>query len=328
MSKNILLLCGGGGTEHEVSLVSAKHIEKVLTLNPKYKVHFVEIGGDQIWKTSSGTECYLDSHQNFHIDGEEIKIHIVVPCIHGYPGETGEIPAFLELKKIPYIGSSPQTSLICFNKVSTKLWLEALGIATTPFIFLTSAASTELDKARDFLKKYPKIFVKASSQGSSVGCFPVIKEESLENSIKEAFKYSDYVLLEKMIEGREFEISVYEYDGEIHASYPGEIICPSKFYSYEEKYAEKSQTMTKVRAENLDEQIAQRMKEEAIKCFRFLNIRHLARIDFLVDSEGIYLNEPNTFPGMTSISLFPKMMESEGHDFSSFLDQVIEKASI
>ncbi len=326
--KNILLLCGGGGAEHDVSLVSSSYLKTILESSKNFKVHRVEIGKDNIWRTDDKTTCELNYQKELIIGSERIKIDVAVPCIHGYPGETGELPAFLEVIKLPFVGCGAETSHLCFNKVSTKLWLTALGVSQAPFVFLTSDNNEEMKRVESMASEHGDLFIKAASQGSSVGCYPVKKGEDFKPLIKEAFKFSDYVLVEKMVKGREFEISVYEYDGEIHVSYPGEIICPSGFYSYEEKYAKESKTQTIVRAENLDEKIAQKMKDEARKAFKLMNMKHLCRVDFLVEGDDVYLSEPNTFPGMTPISLFPKMMEANGHDFKAFFTQIIEKAAL
>lgn len=331
--KNILLLCGGSGTEHEVSLVSAKYVEKNLKEIGKFNVIKVEMGKA---KTQDKTLRLLNA-DGTHGESVEINfkrqligknycedLHYAVPCIHGPPGETGEIQTFFELISLPYLGCGPEASLICFNKVTSKLWFNALGIPNTPFEFLTSMEDAH--KAHQLFDKNHKVFVKAASQGSSVGCYQVFKKDQLDQALKEAFKFSQYVLVEKMVNARELEISTYEYDGKIHASVPGEINCPSKFYSYEEKYDPNSKTTTEIVAPGLSEETVERMRKMAIKAFSALKLRHLSRIDFFYTDTGeIYLNEINTFPGATPISMFPKMMENNGHRYFNFIKNIIEK---
>ena len=328
MKKNILLLCGGGGTEHEISIVSSKYIEKNLKEIGLYNIITVEIGKDKIFRTRLDDGSYGEVvEMNFKrqlIGSKTHDIHIVVPCIHGPPGETGEIQTFFELTGIPYIGCGPEASLICFNKVTSKLWFNAINIPNTPFAFLTSIA--DKSKAHELFDKYGKVFVKAASQGSSVGCYQVLKKEELDNALKKAFEYSTYVLVEKMLNARELEISTYEYDGKIIATIPGEINCPNKFYSYEEKYDPKSLTTTNIVAPDLSTSEIERMRQYAITAFTQLKLRHLSRIDFFYTDEGeILLNEINTFPGMTPISMFPKMMENHGHSFNTFFKDLIAK---
>lgn len=302
MKKNILLLCGGGGTEHEVSLVSSKYIEKNLNDIGLYNVIKVEIGKDKIFRILNSDGTYGEIvEMNFKrqlVGASAIDIHIVVPCIHGPPGETGEIQTFFELIGLPYVGCGPEASLISFNKVSSKLWYNALDIPNTPFEFLSSMEDKK--RAHDLFDRYGKVFVKAASQGSSVGCYQIFKKEELDNALVSAFSYSSYVLVEKMVNARELEISTYEYDGTIFTTVPGEINCPSKFYSYEEKYNPNSKTTTEIVAPNLPNSAVEQMRTYALKAFTHLKLRHLSRIDFFYTDEGeIFLNEINTFPGMT-----------------------------
>lgn len=328
MKKNILLLCGGGGTEHEISLVSSKYIEKTLNDIGIYNVIKVEIGKDKIFRKLKSDDSYGETVElNFQrqLVGQSAEdIHIVVPCIHGPPGETGEIQTFFELIGLPYIGCGPEASLISFNKVTSKLWYNALDIPNTPFEFL--ASMEDKNKAHALFDRFGKVFVKAASQGSSVGCYQVFKKDELDNALINAFKYSSYVLVEKMVNARELEISTYEYDGKIIATVPGEIKCPSKFYSYEEKYDPNSKTTTEIIAPDLTKDAVEKMRTLAIKAFTHLKLRHLSRIDFFYTNEGeIFLNEINTFPGMTPISMFPKMMENNGHSFNKFFKDIIAK---
>lgn len=328
MKKNILLLCGGGGPEHEISLISSKYIEKNLIALGIYNVIKVEIGKDKVFRKLSPDNLQGEIvEMNFKrqlVGTKTEDIHIVVPCIHGPPGETGEIQTFFELIGLPYVGCGPEASINCFNKVTSKLWFDALHIPNTPFEFLTSMEDKK--RAHDFFDKYGKVFVKAASQGSSIGCYQIFKKEELDNVLLEAFKYSSYVLVEKMVSARELEISVYEYEGNVIATVPGEINCPSKFYSYEEKYDPNSKTTTMIVAPGLSKDVVEKMKSYAIKAFVQLKLRHLSRVDFFYTDDGeILLNEINTFPGMTPISMFPKMMENNGHSFNKFFKDIIAK---
>ncbi len=324
-NKNILLICGGGGTEHEISLISAGYIEKNLKEMAGITTYFVEICKDGNRRTKDRELCELRKSGELVIKNQTIKLDFAIPCIHGFPGETGEIQSVFELMGLPYLGNNPEASIICFNKVSTKLWLSALEIPNTPYIFLTSMK--DLPKAKKALSDWKKVFVKSASQGSSVGCYYVTKDSELEDILKLAFQYSAYVLIEKAIKGREIEISTYEYDGQIVASFPGEIICPAEtFYSYDEKYSANSKTKVATRIKDLPDDIVEKIRNYALMAFHGLKLRHLSRIDFfLSDTNEIFLNEINTFPGMTPISMFPKMMEEYGHSFNKFLKDIIFK---
>ena len=203
--------------------------------------------------------------------------------------------------------------------------MDATKIPNTPWIFLSN--QDELEKAHIFFRNSKSVFIKSASQGSSVGCYKVDKEDELDSKIREAFKYSSYVIIEKKVLGRELEVSAYEYKGKIHISRPGEIICPdNQFYSYEEKYSTGSKTKTVMRAERLDSKVLEKITDYSKKVFQLFKLRHLSRIDFFLTDDGeIYLNEINTFPGMTPISMFPKMMEADGVQFKDFLEEIISQ---
>lgn len=320
---NVLLICGGGGTEHDISLTSAKFFQDILAPLENINVHYVEIGKDSVRRDHQGRAVELRK-DGLLIRGEEsIRLNFAIPCFHGTPGETGEIQCVFEMMGLPYLGCSPEASMLSFNKVSTKLWMNALGISNTPFVFLNSSDKEDLSRAHTFFKEHPDVFIKASNQGSSVGCYHVTSESELDEKIKEALKLSPYVLIEKTMKGREVEMSVYEYQGELVATWPGEIICPNGFYDYSEKYSGDSKTTTLTKAPHLSPELVERMQKAAKELFRGLKYKHLVRVDFFVVGNDFYVNEPNTFPGHTKISLFPMMMKEHGHDYRTFLSHII-----
>ena len=149
----------------------------------------------------------------------------------------------------------------------------------------------------------------------------------LKTSVEDAFTHSPYVLIEKSLKARELEVSVFEVNGELHITKPGEVISPSHFYSYEEKYNSNSQSKTQIEAENISEEIHEQINHYCKLAFRSLKLKDLCRVDFFLDDhDTLYLNEINTFPGMTPISMFPKMMENSGTKFSKFLEKAISKS--
>lgn len=325
--KNVLLLCGGGSSEHEISLRSVKFYENCLANVPSFNVIKIEIDKQGQWVDENGKKYLLDGKKflrAFEQDGDPgVKIDVAIPCIHGYPGETGDLQSYFEMIKLPYFGCNSETSKMCFNKITTKLWATALGVENTPYIFVSENSESNVQRIREFQKEHGDIVVKASNQGSSVGCYLVANREDPTKTLNEAFNYSPFVLVEKRLKPRELEVSVYEYDGKLQVSYPGEIISPGSFYTYDEKYSSQSQTTTVVRAENLSSEQVQTITDYATKLYYGLKIRHLSRIDFFLDHGKVYLNEINTFPGSTSISMFPKMLEANGHNFTAYLEQHI-----
>ncbi|TMX42835.1 D-alanine--D-alanine ligase [Vibrio sp. Hep-1b-8] len=324
----ILLLCGGGSSEHEVSLVSANFIQSQLELTPEFKVIRVEMKTDG-WYTESGQLAYLDTNSGtINTDNDSVKLDFIVPCIHGFPGETGDIQSMLELAGIPYLGCGPEASSNSFNKITSKLWYDALGIPNTPYIFLSDNNEQAFQASKEAFEKWGSVFVKAARQGSSVGCYKVTNIEQLPQALNDAFSYSDQVLVEQAVKPRELEVAAYEYQGKLYISKPGEVIAPEDaFYTYEEKYSASSHSKTEIEASNLTSQQLEMIRSSSEKVFTQMRLRHLSRIDFFLTPEGnIYLNEVNTFPGMTPISMFPKMLENNGHKFANFLADCVRRS--
>lgn len=329
MKKNVLIICGGGGEEHDISLTSAKYLLQQLSKVQEFNVLDMEItkSGKRINQAGDELELRRAGELVWKSSGESEKIDFFIPCIHGPPGENGMIQGLFEMMGVPYLGCGPEASQICFNKVTTKLWLEALGIPDTPWVFLDALDENNLKKAENFFDQQPDVFIKAASQGSSIGCYHVADKNDLQAKLKEASQYGPYILIEKTIKARELEVAVFETKEGVQASAPGEIVCPSQFYSFEEKYAQTSHTQTHAKAQDLTKEQAQKLQELALKAFHGLKLKHLARVDFFLTSEGeIYLNEINTFPGMTPISLFPAMVEASGLSFKTFLTDIIRQS--
>ncbi|QSX35456.1 D-alanine--D-alanine ligase [Shewanella avicenniae] len=326
---NILLLCGGGGAEHDISLLSAQYFEACLAQRDDVNLLYLTLNAQGEYHTKAGQKCELTNRREirFEDDTPAWQVDYVIPCIHGYPGETGDIQSYFNLINLPYFGCESEASSNCFNKITAKMWFSALDIPNTPYLFVNQLDEESIKRCEAAFDKWGSLFVKAASQGSSVGCFKVDQRDEIGNILAQAFRYSPYVIVEKTIRARELEVAVYQYQGEVIATKPGEIICADNtFYSFEEKYADNSHATTQVEATNLsDEQISQ-IQEYAVRAFKGLKLRHLSRIDFFLSDEGeILLNEINTFPGLTKISMFPKMLAHHGEDFTQYLMDNIKR---
>lgn len=325
--KNILVINGGGGTEHDISLLSSRYLTQCLKTDPRFEVYEITIerDGRRVDRQGQTYELRRAGELFAHESGKTIAIDFFVPCIHGPPGETGEIQSVFELMGKPYLGVGPEASTLCFNKVSTKLWLDSLGVKNTPWIFLIDQSESELARAQAFFHQHQDVYIKAASQGSSVGCYHCVKADELKPMIENAFGFSKYVLIEKGMKARELEASFFEHQGELKMAGPGEIICPGGFYDFEEKYNQNSKTITQASA-SVPEGIREQMQDMGMRAFRGLKLRHLSRIDFFLTAQNeLYLNEINTFPGMTPISLFPKMIEESGLNFSQVINDLIAR---
>ncbi len=330
MSKlNVLLLCGGGSDEHKISLISAGYIQSRLETQPNINLKKLELDSKGQYSDAQGNVFQI-THEGYlqHKSNNELNwnIDFVIPCFHGFPGETGDIQSFLTLHNLPFLGADAESSVYCFNKVTAKQWFTSLGIPNTPYLFLSECTNVSVKTAEDAFDEWGSVFIKASNQGSSVGCYKIENKSDIADTLAQAFKYSSYVLVEKTIVARELEVAVYERDGEVVATLPGEIICDKNtFYDFDEKYAKNSKARTDIKAKNLSKEITDKIRSLAIKAFVGMKLKHLARIDFFLTNDNkILLNEINTFPGMTPISMFPKMLENNGDDFTEFLLNTIK----
>ena len=326
--QNILLICGGDGSEHDISVISSNYILEVLEASEKYAVTIVTLHNNA-FTLDNGTEVFFVGRSIKSADlSYSMDVDCVIPCLHGIPGETGDIQSFLEILNIPYIGCKKEASLNCFNKVTTKLYLDAYGIKNSPYLIVPHNNEIYHQKALEFFDDNGQdVYVKAASQGSSIGCYHVKNRDDLIDSIVEAFMFSESIVIEKTIEHRELEVAAYEYNGELKVTAPGEVIIPDNvFYTFDEKYSKNSHTVTTLEPE-LDSRIVEKIRAIAKETFVKMNLRHLSRIDFFLTKDNeIIVNEINTFPGMTSISLFPKLLIHNGDDILTFLEYIIHNA--
>ncbi|MCL1046100.1 D-alanine--D-alanine ligase [Shewanella electrodiphila] len=326
---NVLLICGGGSAEHDVSVLSANYFESSLAKSDRINLLRLELDGNGHYFDQDGHRCELTSRREVRFDDQNKPawpVDYAIPCIHGFPGETGDIQSYFNLIQLPYFGCESEASSNCFNKITAKMWFTALGIPNTSYIFLNDMNQDAIEQTQTALNEWGSVFVKAASQGSSVGCYKVDNISQVEQVLKDAFSFAPSVVVEKTIVARELEVAVYEYQGKVIATLPGEIICASNtFYTFEEKYNASSKARTDVVAQNLSKEVAEQIREYAIKAFKGMKLRHLSRIDFfLTDKNEILLNEINTFPGSTPISMFPKMLQNHGEDFTAYLVDSIE----
>ncbi|WP_372873085.1 D-alanine--D-alanine ligase [Shewanella sp.] len=325
---NLVLLCGGGSSEHDISLLSAKYFEACLSDHPRFNTLWLELSVNGEYRTKDGEIVELTNRREIRFSQDDKPawpVDYIIPCIHGFPGETGDIQSWFNLIQLPYFGCGSEASSNCFNKITAKMWFSALGIPNTPYLYLDEPSDDAIARVEKAFDEWNGVFIKAASQGSSVGCFPATKREDIPALVKKAFEYAPFVVVEKTIVARELEVAVYEYDGELVATRPGEIVCAANtFYSFEEKYDAKSQAVTHVEAPDVDEATVEAIRDYALRAFKGMKLRHLSRIDFFLTRDNqILLNEINTFPGLTQISMFPKMLANHGHDFTSFLEKAI-----
>lgn len=347
--KCIAVLFGGASSEHEVSLVSATNIIKSISAN-KYNIITVGITKSGEWKLFTGEVDDIasgkwESDENnktafispdTSVKGlvvinnnnyEIIKIDAVIPVLHGKNGEDGTVQGLLQLSNIPFVGCDMTSSSACMDKVITNTILEQAGIDQAKFVWFYSY---EYQKNSDLCIKntedtlgYP-VFVKPASAGSSVGVSKALNRDELIAAIQKASKEDKKILIEESIDGKEVECAVLG-NNEPFASNTGEIATSAQFYDYESKYV--NDTSTLYIPARITEEISQKVRETAVKAYKVLGCGGLSRVDFFVQDNGrVLLNELNTFPGFTAISMYPKLMNSYGINNSELIDKLIELA--
>ena len=337
----LALLYGGRSGEHEVSCRSAASILK--NLDPgKYDVFPVAVDHNGFWylqkepeSRSLGDSLPVSTDRprvgvipgsGLTAGGETLPVDIAFPIIHGSFGEDGTIQGLLEMAGLPYVGSGVLGSAAGMDKEAMKrLWREA-GLPTAPFATLydTSAASDLSERLTTAgLSPEEELFVKPARGGSSVGITRAAGEKALRAALATAFRYDTKAIVERRVLGREIECAVIGND-EVETFPPGEIIPEDGFYDYDAKYVNPDGARLEVPAELPEEQLA-RIREVAARAYRTLEAEGYARVDLFVSPEGrIFLNEINTIPGFTTISMFPRMCQVGGLKYSEILDRLID----
>jgi len=355
--KRIGIIFGGQSSEHEVSRVSAQSVINSLDRN-KYEVIMIGITKEGKWlayegpaeKLSTGewqtiaetnridvkkpaqTGDFNSAREILRISGAEREgktIDIAFPVLHGANGEDGTIQGLFELAGIPYVGSGVLGSALGMDKYYAKIVFEKENLPQGKFlVFSKKQIINDLDQAIRQVENvftYP-CFVKPCNSGSSVGVSKVCTREKLVDSLYMALEYDRRVLVEEFIDGQEIECAVLGNDEPI-ASTVGEIIPCNEFYDYEAKYSAKSTSKVLIPA-RLSSETIEKIREYALKAFKALDCAGLARADFFVQKKTgkIYINELNTMPGFTQISMYPKLWEASGITYPKLLDRLIELA--
>lgn len=360
--KRVLVVFGGQSSEHEVSRISATSILK--NIDPdKFDVSMVGITKDGKWLPYSGSidkipsgeweqialrggtrsitdkMSLIDTLVTKGVDEGEIdkapateeknkKIDVVFPVLHGCNGEDGTIQGLFELAAIPYVGCGVLGSALGMDKIYAKIIFEKAGIPQADYLYFTrKEIERDVDGIAGKIEEkfdYP-IFVKPSNAGSSVGVTKAHDKNELKEALNYAAKYDRKVLIEEFINGREVECAVLGNDEPI-ASTVGEIIPSNEFYDYRAKYIDNS---SKVKIPvDLPQEIIEEIRSYAVKAFKALDCAGLSRADFFVHKETgrVYINEINTLPGFTNISMYPMLWEASGISYSELIERLIDLA--
>lgn len=323
--KKVLLLFGGNSEEHYISCKSAKAILENIDIS-KFTITSVGISKDNKWFIFDDKLEYLENgtwleycrHQEINNIITFIKdFDIVFPIIHGTNGEDGKIQGMLDLFQIKYVGCGTLASSIGMDKDMAKRIFSSVNISQVPFVTVT-----EKYDCNNILKKlrFPLI-IKPANGGSSIGINIADNLDELKDNINYALKFDQKVIVENFIKGRELECAVIEENNNLYASTIGEILPCNGFYDYDSKYKLESKTIIPA---DLDVETANKIKEMAIQCFQVINARGMARIDFFLVDKNIYLNEINTLPGFTPISMYPKLLTYDKYRYKDIISILIE----
>lgn len=351
MKRTVLILCGGRSDEHEISLISAKGILDALDRS-LFEPLLVGISREGDW--------FLEDEKNFFLGdfrADRIRLNTaapkvtlapylvggrghllaekaafgfdcVFPILHGPFGEDGTLQGMLDLMGVPYVGSTCGSSFMCMDKAIMKVVCEANGIAVSPYVLLHSVEELKAKKAAIDALGNP-LFIKPARLGSSVGVSKVMAGTELMKAVEYAFRFDNKVLVEKGIRGREIETAVLGLNQSPKVAVPGEVIPSPKigWYSYEAKYLLEDGAKIEIPAK-LDSALVTRIQGFSRKVFQALECDGLARIDlFLEEGTGnLYLNEPNTLPGFTPISMYPKMWQASGMTYQELITELIRLA--
>ena len=340
------VIFGGTSTEHEVSIVSGTSVIKNLN-KEKYEIYPIYINKNGEWFK------YTYQNQEFKVGDEIIgkerienifeylkKLDKVFPVLHGLGGEDGTIQGLLELLKIPYVGTRVLGSSICMDKAYTKLIFEKAAIPQAEYVYIRKNEDDYIFIEKDFTEEKCDIyeliqkitekiefpmFIKPSNSGSSVGINRANNALELAKAIEYASNYDNKILIEEKINGREIECAVLGNE-EVEASCLGEILAAEEFYTFSAKY--QNQESKTVMPANLPENLSDEVRKLAKKAYKAADCKGLSRVDFFVDDKNnkIYINEINTMPGFTQISIYPKLLEKSGIKYTELLDKLISLA--
>lgn len=342
--KKLGVIFGGMSTENEVSVQSAFSILQNLD-KEKYDIFPIYIEKNGNWFEYQGNfekvelgETLKDIYEISDVMKYLKKLDVVFPVLHGLYGEDGTVQGLLELLKIPYVGCGVLASSIGMDKVYTKIIFEKVGINQAKYEFVKKVNHNYVYVDKQFQEKQMElkeivelisenlkfpVFVKPSRSGSSVGVKKAKDKKELSENIEYASRFDSKILIEEGIIGKEVECAVFGKD-EVMASRVGEIKSAEEFYSFDAKYINeesKTQIPANISTEKEDE-----IRKLAIKAFKAIDGKGLSRVDFFVEegAQKVYINEINTLPGFTSISMYPKMMEASGIPVKELLDSLIE----
>lgn len=335
--KTVLVLFGGESSEHDVSVSSARNVYAAID-NTKFDVVLGYIDRQGKWWLLEMLGNVIDTHGAPQLapvlgsgsfvtipNNRVIKPDVILPILHGKNGEDGSVQGLAQLLHIPIVGCDMTASAICMDKIATKEILMTHHIPVVPYVTHRVNGPT-LDFNHLSMKLGSPMFVKPARAGSSVGVSKIYSEEELTKALEVAHQHDDVVLIERGIVARELEVAALGNPPHYKISGVGEIKPGEDFYSYDDKYSSSSTSQAIIPAP-IDEALTARVKRMASEVYEALGCRGLSRIDFFLADDGeLYINEINTLPGFTNISMYPKLWREQGISYSQLIEDLISAA--
>jgi D-alanine-D-alanine ligase len=326
MKKTIALVTGGFSGEAVISYKSAVTINNNLD-RERFNVYIIDINpSGWFYELTDGRKLAVDKNDfSLQLDGRHVRFDAVFIGMHGTPGEDGKLQGYFDTLKIPYTSCDAATSAITFNKRYTVAVAKMAGIAVSESVHLFRESPFSTIEILDKLRL--PVFVKPNNGGSSIGMSKVSKKEDLEEAIQKAFKEDDQVLVEQMVNGREFTVGVFRSKGNIIVMPLTEVKAHDEkaFFDFEAKYQGKSTETTPAQVEEV---VADKVREAAQKIYSVLNCRGVVRIDFIYNEETgqPFMLEINTIPGQSEASIVPQQVKCMGWSLKEFYTSLVEEA--
>lgn len=350
IKKNVLVVFGGASSEHEISLISARG---VISNIPADRFHVILMGvtldgrsylydgpvnlleGDKWAESDYITPAVISPSTEHHgvlklVGGraEVVHVDVVFPVLHGKNGEDGTIQGLLDLSGIPYVGCGTAASAVCMDKEIERSMADNAGIPQAKWMSLTrhdyDRDPAEILRTAPEKLGYP-VFVKPARAGSSVGISKAMNETELRDAVLKAFNEDDKIILEETVDGLEVECAVLGNEDPV-ASVVGRIALSGELYDFEDKYVSNTSEL-KIPAD-IDEALSEQVRAMAVKAFKAFGCAGLSRVDFFIrrSDNAVLLNEPNTLPGFTPISMYPKLFDCSGIPYGELLTRLIDLA--
>ncbi len=346
MKKNVCVIFGGKSAEYPISLRSSASVLKAIDRD-KFNIITVGITPEGVWYLYDGSieniendtwrdiaskRVCIDHNPSdpclLVMDGEKIekiKIDVYFPVLHGTNGEDGRLQGLFDMAGVKYVGVGLLASAMGMDKEYAKIVFASAGINQADWVTVHDYDGRDAKIAEIEGKFTYPVFVKPANAGSSFGIGKAYDRDGLVSAMDNAFKFDSKIIVEEFLKGHEVECAVLGNSGDVKASTVGEIVADEDFYTFDSKYSSTSQTKLHIPA-LISEDAIEKVRTLAVKAFEALSGRGLSRVDFFVDGEEVRINEINTLPGFTSISMYPKLFAHEGIEFKELLTRVIELA--